>query len=227
MGAAGSDQERDNKGGAASQEGGKGSGRVKRGGGGGGGRGGGKEGFWASTALLQECLACNHTVGAERQESTICRSGEWAQTSTFNSLLWYCRQQRDPAGALTLLQTLNRSATVEADKTSFTLAIQACAWSGDKVAVEQAWEVVNEAESAGVPFNTKDILDAKMVLVQAVGGSIQAHLEDMNALGVPADEDTLISVINACAQRGDVQGALEMLDTMRRGSAAASGPAPR
>ncbi|CAN0036156.1 unnamed protein product, partial [Ectocarpus sp. 6 AP-2014] len=62
--------------------------------------------FWAASTLLQESLACNYTAGAEIVLDTMSNEGLWATTSTYNTFLWYFRQERDAKGALSMLQSL-------------------------------------------------------------------------------------------------------------------------
>ncbi|CAM9262920.1 unnamed protein product, partial [Laminaria digitata] len=177
-------------------------------------------GFWVASTLLQECLACNHTAGAEIVLDSMEKDEHWARTSTYNTLLWYFRQERDAKGALGMLQSLRDSKTVAPDKLSYTLAIQACVWSGS--CVEEAWAVVEQAERAEVAFGSKDLLDARLALVQAVGGDVLEGLKDMASRGVSPDEGTLLGVIEACAERGDTKSALDVLQMMRGAAAAAA-----
>lgn len=177
---------------------------------------GGEGGFGAVSALLQECLACNYTAGAEMVLERMVKGRHWALTSTYNTLLWYFRRDRDAKAALDTLQSLRESETVAPDKLSFTLAIQACVWSGS--CMDEAWTIIEEAEQTGGSFSSKDILDARLVLVHAVGGNVMEGLEEMMARGISPDESTLLGVIEACSERGDVKGALDVLQMMRGSS---------
>lgn len=170
-------------------------------------------GFGAVSALLQECLACNYTAGAEMVLERMVRERYWALTSTYNTLLWYFRRDRDAKAALDTLQSLRESETVAPDKLSYTLAIQACVWSGS--CMDEAWTIIEEAEQAGVSFSSKDLLDARLVLVHAVGGDVMEGMREMAARGISPDESTLLGVIEACSERGDVKGALDVLQMMR------------
>ncbi|CAN0213575.1 unnamed protein product, partial [Ectocarpus fasciculatus] len=105
--------------------------------------------------------------------------------------------------------------------------MKACVWSGSRV--EEAWAIVEEAEAAATggdySFASKDLLDARLVLVQAVGGDVLQGLREMSERGVTADESTMLGVIEACAQRGDAAGALDILQMMRGAAAAAAAAA--
>ena len=171
------------------------------------------DGFWPASTLLQECLACNYTAGAEIVLERMAKEGHWARTSTYNTLLWHFRQERDAKAALDVLQSLRESETVTPDKLSYTLAIQACVWSGS--CMDEALTVVEEAERADLSFGSKNLLDARLVLVHAVGGDVMEGLKEMASRGVSPDESTLLGVIEACSERGDAKGAMDILKMMR------------
>ncbi|CAM9284480.1 unnamed protein product [Phaeothamnion confervicola] len=171
--------------------------------------------FSTTTALLEECLACNFTAGAEEALATMRREGLYARTSTYNALLRYFRDSRDAEGALRTLRMLQRSRTVQPDAESFSLAIQTCAWSGNCIA--EAFAVMKEASRSRVAglFSSKPMLDARLILTQVAGGDIDKELRQMVSTNVSPDEQTFVGVIDACTERCDVEGAWEILQRMR------------
>ncbi|CAN0220524.1 unnamed protein product, partial [Scytosiphon promiscuus] len=172
-------------------------------------------GFWTASTLLQESLACNYTAGAELVLEAMGKERQWARTTTYNSLLWYCRQERDAKGALAILQSLRESDNATPDQMSYTLAIQACVWSGS--CMEEAWAISIREVGAGTRTSSQLMLTRyphapvriSSLHPQAIGGDVLEGLREMSARGVTADESTMLGVIEACAERGDTKGALD------------------